>query len=189
MIGSNKNAKQSGWIAIIGGIFQLIYGILAIFFPYSPGVYYGWDEGLWILANIGMAGAIFGILILNVGKPDSLTRLSGIAAIIGVFTRIIASIFIIMRSSWDPLPIILLSILLILGGMFALGIAILRGNKIKGWQSWTPILVSIFGFIVAALFSVSLFIHFILLGFWGVFWMLIGYVVISYVPENLTISN
>lgn len=184
MIGNYKFAKQAGWIAIIGGSFQIVYGLLAIFFPYSPDTYYGWDEALWIIASIGMAGAIVAVLVIEAGKPGWLTWLGGIAALIGVFVRIIASILIIMRSSWDPLPLILLSILLMLGGMFALGIAMLRGNKINGWQAWTPILVSIFGLIVTALFSVNLFIHFILLGLWRLCWMLVGYVVMSYVSDN-----
>lgn len=184
MIGNYKFAKQAGWIAIIGGNFQIVYGLLSIFFPYSPDTYYGWDEALWIIACIGMAGAIVAVLALEAGKPGWLTWLSGIAAIIGVLIRIIASMLIIMRSSWDPLPLILLSILLLLSGMTALGIAMLRGNKLNGWQAWTPIFVSTFGLIVTALFSISLSIHFILLGLWGLCWMLVGYVVLSYASDN-----
>lgn len=177
-------AKQAGRIAIIGGSVQLVYGLLSIFFPYSPDVYYGWDEALWIVASVGMAAAIIGILVLEAGRPGWLTWIGGITAIIGVLTRIVASVLIIMRSSWDPLPLILLSILLVLGGMLALGIATLRGNKINGWQAWTPILVSIFGFMVTAIFSVSLFIHFILLGLWGLTWMLVGYVAMSHGSDH-----
>ena len=184
MIGNYKLAKQAGWIALIGGSVQIVYGLLSIFFPYSPDTYYGWDEALWIVACIGMAGAVVGILVLDAGKPGWLASLGGIATIIGVLIRIIAAIFIIMRSSWDPLPLILLSILLMLGGMLALGIAIVRGDKISGWHAWTPIFVTIFGFIVAAFFSVSLFIHFILLGLWGICWMLVGYVAMSYASDN-----
>lgn len=183
MIANYKFAKQAGWVAIVCGVFQIIYGLLAVFFSYDD-TYYGWDEALWIVACIGMVGAIVGILVLGVGKPGWLVWSSGIAAIIGVLIRIIASILIIMRSSWDPLPLILVSILLMLVGMFALGIAILRGNGITGWQAWTPMVVSISGFIVAAFYSVNLFIHFILLGFWGISWMVVGYVVILYVSDN-----
>jgi len=184
MIGNYKFAKQAGLIAIVCGIFQIIYGLLAIFSPDNLDIYYGWGEVLWIVACIGMASAIVGILVLDAGKPGWLTWLSGIAVIIGVLIRIVASILIIMGSSWDTLPLILLSILLMLGGMFALGIAILRGDKINGWQAWTPIFVSIFGLIVTALFSVNLFIHFILLGLWGICWMLVGYVVMSYASDH-----
>jgi len=184
MIGNYKFAKQAGLIAIVCGIFQIIYGLLAIFSPDNLDIYYGWGEVLWIVACIGMASAIVGILVLDAGKPGWLTWLSGIAVIIGVLIRIVASILIIMGSSWDTLPLILLSILLMLGGMFALGIAILRGDKINGWQAWTPIFVSIFGLIVTALFSVNLFIHFILLGLWGICWMLVGYVAMSYASDH-----
>lgn len=186
MIGHYKFAKQAGWIAIVCAVFQIIYGLLSMFFPYGSDTYYGWDEGLWIVACIGMASAVVGILVLEVGKPSWLTWLSGIAVILGVLIRIIASVLFITRSSWDPLPLILLSILLMLGGMLALGIAILRGDKINGWQAWTPILVSVFGLIVTALFSVNLSLHFILLGLWGLCWMLVGYVVISYASDHET---
>ena len=149
---------------------------------------------MWIVASIGMAGAILGILALEAGKPGWLTWLGGITAILGVLIRIVAAILNIIRSSWDPLPLILLSILLLLSGMFALGIAILRGNKINGWQAWTPILVPIFGLFVTALYSVNMFIHFILLGLWGFCWILIGYVVRTNafsmtIPKKTPIAN
>ena len=186
MINTNDFAKRAGWIAIIGGCFQLVYGLLSIFFPYSSDTYYGWDEALWIVACIGMAGAIIGMLVLDAGRPGWLAWGGGIVATVGVLIRIIASILIITRSAWDPLPLILLSILLMLGGMLALGIALVRGDKINGWQAWTPILVAAFGFVTAGLFSVSLFIHFILLGLWGLCWMLVGFVAKSYASGEAT---
>ena len=189
MIGNYKFAKQAGWIAIICGTVQIIYVLLAMVFLNSPDTYYGWDEALWIVANVGMVGAILGILALDAGNPGWLTWLGGIAAILGAFIRITAAILHISRSSWDPLPLILLSILLLLGGMLALGVAILKGNKINGWQAWTPVLVSIFGLIVTALFSVNLLVHLILLGLWGLCWMLVGYVVISYASEHEVTPN
>jgi len=184
MIGNYDFARRAAWIAIIGGSFQILYGLLAIFFPYSSDSPFGWEEALWIVACIGMAGAIVGMLVLDAGKPGWLAWLGGISALIGVLIRIIAAILIIMQSSYDPLTLILLSIVLMLGGMLALGIALLRGDLIKGWKAWTPILVSVFGLIVTALFSVSLFIHFILLGLWGLTWMLVAYVVINHVSSS-----
>lgn len=183
-IGNYTLAKQAGWTAIVCGIFQIIYGLLSIPFPYSPDTYYGWDEALWIVANIGMICAVTGLLAIEVGKTGRLTKVSGIVAIMGFILRIIASILIIMRLSWYPLPLILLSILLELVGMCALGISVLKGNKIDRWQAWAPMFVFIFEIITAAFFSISLTIHFILLGLWGLTWMLVGYVVISYEPKN-----
>jgi hypothetical protein len=48
-----------------------------------------------------------------------------------------------------------------------------------GWQAWTPLLVPVVGLIAAAIYSVNLFVHFILLGVWGIPWMLVGYVVFT----------
>lgn len=177
-------ARRLGWVSLAGGVAQVLYGLLALFFPYGPDIYYGWDEALWIAAGVGMAGAIGGLLLLDVGAPHPLAWGGGLLALLGVLIRIVASILIISKSSWDPITLILLSILLLLGGMVALGVAILRGGKITGWRAWTPLLVALFGFIVTAIFSVSLFVHFILLGLWGLTWMLVGYVVIDYVARQ-----
>ncbi|MEO1162671.1 MAG: hypothetical protein AAFV98_02710 [Chloroflexota bacterium] len=184
MVGNYTLAKRAGWIAIVCGCFQILYGILSIFFPYSSGTYYGWDEALWIVASSGMAFAIIGILALDAGKPRWLAWSGGIFALVGIPIRIVASVIFIMQSSWDPIALILLSILLLLGGMAAVGIALLRGDKINGWQAWTPILVSLTGLAVTVLYSVSLFIHFIALGLWGLTWMLVGYVVITHVSKH-----
>lgn len=183
MMGNDGLAKRAAWIAIAGGVVQVIYGILAIFFPYASGTTYGWDEALWVLASIGMAGAVSGILLLGVGEPGCLKWSGGIAALTGILTRIVASVFTMAGSSWDPLPLILVSIFLILGGMTVLGIALVGDDRLPGWRAWTPIVVSVFGFIVAAIYSVSLFVHFILLGAWGLSWMLVAYVVMDYASE------
>ena len=180
MIGNIKLAKQAGWIAIVGGVFQLLYGLLSIPFPYSEEINYGWSEALWTVACIGMIGAIFGLLIIEAGGPGKVAQLSGMIAILGLLIRIIAAIIIIVGSTWYPLPLILLGILLMLVGMFVLAIAILREKKLKGWQTWAPILVPIFGLITASIYSINLTIHFIMLGIWGLFSMLVGYVVILY---------
>ncbi|MEO0565530.1 MAG: hypothetical protein AAF125_25710 [Chloroflexota bacterium] len=174
-------ATQAGRLAIIFGSFQILYGLLAVFFPYSSETTYGWDEVLWIVSTVGMACAAIGILALGAGKPSWLAWVGGIAVILGVLIRIVASVFVLMRLSWDPITLILSSILLLLGGMLILGIALLRGDKVRGWRAWTPVIVTISGFIVAALFSVNLYIHHILLGLWGFSWMLVGYVAVSYV--------
>jgi hypothetical protein len=68
-------------------------------------------------------------------------------------------------------------------GMGSLGIATLLGKHLTGWQAWTPLLVPAFGLITAAFYSINQFIHFILLGLWGLPWMLVGYVVFTYVPK------
>lgn len=173
------SSRQVGYIALAGGIFQILYGLLAIVFPYGSGQYYGWDEGLWIVANIGMLAGIIGLLKLEVGQPRWLSRGGGFLAISGVVLRILASILIILQVGWDPLALILLSILFLLGGMAALGIGSLRDSQLAGWKAWVPLSVAIFGLIVAAIYSINLFLHFILLGLWGIAWILLAVVIIS----------
>jgi hypothetical protein len=173
------STHQAGYICMAGGIFQVLYGLLAIVFPYGPDQYYGWDEGLWIVANIGMLAGIIGLLKLEAGQPRWLSKGGGFLAISGVILRILASLVIILQIGWDPLALILLSILFVLGGMAALGIGVLRGSQLTGWKAWVPLSVAIFGLIVTIIFSINLFHHFILLGLWEIGWMLLAFVIIS----------
>ena len=177
---NSQLARQAARLALVGGSFQLLYGVLAIFYSYGGENSRGWSEALWIVACLGMAGAAAGMLLLpDVGKPRWLARLGGGATLVGVGMRIAAAVVLLLGSPFEPLPLILLSILLMLVGMLLLGIATVRGETIDGWRAWSPILVSIFGFMVAAIYDVSLYAHFILLGLWGATWMLVGNVVLA----------
>jgi hypothetical protein len=177
-----KNLRLAYFASLLcfaGAFVQILYGLLAIPFPYGPPAYYGWDEGLWALANIGMIGAIVGLVALDVARPRWLAVMAGALATLGPLIRIGVSVRIILQPSWDPVAPILLSILLMLLGMVVLGIATLLGKQLHGWQAWTPLLVPVFGFMTAAVYSLNQFIHFILLGLWGIPWMLVGYVVFT----------
>ena len=176
-------ARLASLVCLTGGMIQVVYGLLAIpFGPYSQHTY-GWDEVLWALANVGMIGAVLGLLALDVARPRWLAGFGGALAILGQLIRIVVSALIVLRPSWDPTAPILMSILLMLLGMGLLGIATLLGKHLTGWQAWTPLLVPAFGLITAAFYSINQFIHFILLGLWGLPWMLVGYVVFTYVPK------
>src|SRR3712207_6585435 len=81
-------AYYASLISFVGGFIQVLYGLLAIPFPYGPPTYYGWDEGLWALANLGMIGTIVGLVALDVAHPRGLAVMAGALAILGHLIRI-----------------------------------------------------------------------------------------------------
>ena len=64
-------------------------------------------------------------------------------------------------------------------GLALLGTATLLGKQLIGWRAWTPLLIPLVGLMIAMVFSINLYIHFILLGLWGLPWLLVGYVVFT----------
>jgi hypothetical protein len=169
-------AQVAGIVGLVGGVIQIIYGLLAIPFPYAQATY-GWDEVLWAFAVVGMMGGTIGLLALDVARPRWLAFLGAALSIIGNIVRIVASAQLILSSSTDPTPLILLSIAFGLIGMCMLGIATLLGKQLSGWQAWLPLLAGACIPLLAAIYDLNLYLHFILLGAWGIIWYLIAYVV------------
>jgi hypothetical protein len=177
-----KNLRLAYFASLLcfaGAAIQILYGLLSIPYPYGPDAYYGWDEALWALANIGMVGAVVGLVALDIARPRWLAVMAGVLATLGHLIRIVVSVRIILLPTWDPSLTILLSILFMLLGMILLGITILLGKQLAGWQAWTPLLVPLFGFVTAAIYPLNQSLHFILLGLWGIPWMLVGFVVFT----------
>lgn len=170
-------AYLGGAVCLAGGAAQVVYGLLAIPFPYAESSY-GWDEILWAAANIGMIGGVLGLLALDVARPRTVALLGGALAVLGNLIRIAVSAALIARPSGDYVAPILVSILLIVVGMGTVGVTTLLGRRLRGWRAWMPLLAAGFALIPASVYSVNLFVHFILLGLWGIAWMLVGYVVL-----------
>ena len=177
-------ARSAGIVGMVGGVVQVVYGLLAAWFPYGPNIYHGWDEALWLVAGLGMVATVSGLLILDLGRPRWLALGSGTVAILGLLVRAIASILIIFRASSSLSVVIPVTVLVVLISMFTLGISVLRGKRLGGWRAWAPLFVPISGFFVSAVFSINLYLHFILLGFWGIAWILVAYVLIGHVSTQ-----
>ena len=176
-----RRAHLAGLVALGGGAVQIAYGLLAIWFPYG-GRSYGWDEALWMLANVGMIGGVLGLLFLDVGRPRWLARLGAALSVLGNLLRIIASVLLIVAPAQADayLPFVLLSILLVVLGLLVLGVATVRGRQVQGWQAWLPLVIGgcIFG--IVPTYDGNRYLHFILLGLWGIPWLLLGYVVLTH---------
>ncbi len=178
-------ARLAGLVCLAGSMLQIIYGLLAIPFPYAHSTA-AWPEVLWALANVGMIGGALGLLALGVARPGWIAVIGATLAILGNLIRIVVSALLIMAPSHPAyvVPLILISIFLVVLGMGTLGITTLLGKQLTGWQAWTPLLAGGFTFIPAAIYSINQFVHFILLGLWGLPWMLVGYVVFTHADEQ-----
>jgi hypothetical protein len=174
-------AYLGGAVCLVGGAVQVIYGLLAIPFPYAESSY-GWDEILWAVANVGMIGGVLGLLALDVARPRAVAQLGGVLAILGNLIRIAVAALLIARPSGDYVGPILISIILVIIGMATVGLTTLLGHRWRGWRAWTPLLAAGFTLIPASTYSISLYAHYILLGLWGVAWMLVGYAVLTSGP-------
>jgi hypothetical protein len=176
-----RRTNLAGLVALGGGAVQIVYGLLAIWFPYG-NQFYGWDEALWVLANVGMIGGVLGLIFLDVGRPRWLARLGAALSVLGNLLRIIASVLLIVAPAQADayLPFVLLSILLVVLGLLVLGVATLRGRQVQGWHAWLPLIIAgcIFG--IVPTYDGNRYLHFILLGLWGLPWMLLGYVVLTH---------
>jgi hypothetical protein len=176
-------AHLAGLVGLTGGILQIIYGLLSIPFGFAQNNL-GWDEALWGLVTIGMIGGVLGLLILGVARPRWIALVGATLTILGCLIRLGVIPFNILSPSDAYVPFILISASLIILGMGILGIATLLGKQLSGWQAWTPLLAGVFPLIPLAVYDISQFIHFILLGLWGLPWLLVGYVVFTYAARQ-----
>jgi hypothetical protein len=145
-----RRAYLASLVCLAGGAIQIIYGLLAIWFPYGYQ-FYGWDEALWALANVGMIGGVLGLIFLDVGRPRWLARMGAALSVLGNLLRIIVSVLLIVAPAQADayVPFVLFSILLVVLGLLVLGVATLHGRQLQGWQGWLPLVITgcIFGIV------------------------------------------
>jgi hypothetical protein len=180
MLDNRRRPSAASVVCLAGGTLQVVYGLLAIAFgPYSRANY-GWDELLWAFANVDMIGGVVGLLALDVARPRWIAVTGGALAISGFLIRILTSALLVFRPSADWVALILARIGLMLVGMTSLAIATLLGRQLRGRQAWAPLAVPMFGVVTTVVYSVDQFLHFILLGIWGIPWLLVGYVAFTH---------
>jgi hypothetical protein len=131
-----------------------------------------------------MIGGTLGLLTSEVARPRWMVLLGTTLTILGCLIRLGVIPLNILSPSDVYVPFILTSAFLIILGMSMLGIATLLGKQLSGWQAWTPLFAGVFPLIPLAVYEISQLIHFLLLGLWGVPWLLISYVVLTYAAKQ-----
>jgi hypothetical protein len=172
-------ARRLAAVAMAGAALQLVYGVLAVLWPY-PQIIAPAPELLWGLINLGMMAGIAAWLAIDVARPRWLALIGGGMAILGHLTRVVVAIWATMQPDANPDSVtttILASIALMFGGMALLTIGTVVGRRLSGPGRWAPGLVLATGIIAAAFYSIDKVVHFVLLGLvWGAAWLLLAYV-------------
>ena len=89
-------AYRASLVCLAGSTIQILYGLLAILFPY-PAILASRYEALFALANVGMIGGVVGLLALDVGRPRGLALAGGALAILGRAIRVAISVSLVLR--------------------------------------------------------------------------------------------
>ncbi len=183
IVNSFHRTHLAGLVCVVGGVLQIIYGLLSVPFAFAQNNL-GWDEALWGLVTVGMIAGALGLLRLGIARPRWMAPLGATLTILGCLIRLGEIPFNILSPSDVYVPFILTSAFLIILGMGILGIATLLGKQLSGWQAWTPLLAGVFPLIPLAVYEISQVIHFLLLGLWGLPWILVGYVVLTHAAKQ-----
>jgi hypothetical protein len=174
-----RAARSLGVVAMAGAMLQLVYGVLAVVWPY-PQITAPAPELLWGLVNLGMVTGIVAWLAIDVARPRWLALIGGGVAILGHLLRFAVSIWTTIQpnANLDSInTMIMASIAMMFGGMAFLAIGTAVGRRLSGLARWAPALVLATGMITAAFYSLDKVTHFIMLGLlWGAAWLLLAYV-------------
>lgn len=143
---------------------------------------------LWIVSAIGLTGGSLGLIALGAtgaGWRKNLGFCGGFFNLLGAASYIVGTVFIYSfpdrstKQFFTPLGSILLTI-----GMLQISAAVLAAGKTQGWKKFIPLLVGLY-FPVQLPLQIIFFLgqgrgpNPMLLGAWGLVWMLLGYVVWS----------
>jgi hypothetical protein len=180
---SRSFARLAGLICLVGGALGILYGLLSVPFDFAH-TSSGWPEGLWALVMLGMGAGVLGLAALGGARSRWVAGVGAAIAVSGCLIRFAVAVLDTVLPATatvnSPLLTLLLgSILLLLLGLLPLGVTTLRGRRLTGWRAWAPLLVWAYTFLPLAVYSLSRFWHFLLLGLWGIPWMLLGYVIFT----------
>src|SRR5829696_5534095 len=93
MVSAGRAARRLAAVAMAGGALQLVYGVLAVVWPY-PQIIVPALELVWGLVNLGMVAGIVAWLAIDVARPRWLALIGGGVAIVGHLVRLAVSIWI-----------------------------------------------------------------------------------------------
>jgi hypothetical protein len=145
------------------------------------------------VASVCLAGGSIGLLAVSAagtGRVKALGVAGSVITLLGLVSYITGSLYIYrspdraFKQLFTPGGSFLLTL-----GMLLLGIAVLKARRLRGWRAATPLLVSLY-FPLQFPLQALLFLgkgkgpNPILLGAWGVFWLLLGYAIWSIARET-----
>lgn len=189
----SNRIRLLGWICLVCGTLVAIAGFLldsqVTGAVQADTAIARFANGLFGVAVLGLMGGVLGLWSLRVGGSGWLPQTATVVALVGLLLWTIGGLYLTTNASADqvftPAGGLISSI-----GMIMLGIAVIRARVLNDWRKFVPLLVGGWFFVQLPL-QVIFFIgvrgspsYTILLGVFGVLWVLVGYVVRSYASEH-----
>jgi hypothetical protein len=192
-------ARFAGIACITGGLtfsfyFIALHSLLKAFSPpIEAGAIPGVKMVISCVSSVCLAGGSIGLLALRAagtGRVKALGVVGAVITLLGLASYITGSLYIYgfpdraFKQLFTPGGSFLLTL-----GMLLLGIAALKARRLRGWRAATPLLVSLY-FPLQFPLQALLFLgkgrgpNPILLGAWGIFWLLLGYAIWSSARET-----
>ena len=192
-------ARLAGIACMIGGLTFSFYFIAlhSLLNAFSPPIEADAIPAVKMIiscvASVCLAGGSIGLLAVSAagtGRVKAMGVAGAVIALLGLVSYITGSLYIYLfpgrafKQLFTPGGSFLLTL-----GMLLLGIAVLKARKFVGWRAATPLLVSLY-FPLQFPLQALLFLgkgrgpNPILLGAWGVFWLLLGYAIWSIARET-----
>src|SRR5215203_2343124 len=98
---SGRAARRLGTVAMTGAALQLVYGLLAVVWPY-PLIIAPAPELVWGVVNLGMLAGIAAWLAIDVARPRWLALVGAGVAILGHLMRVAVSIWTSIQPGANP---------------------------------------------------------------------------------------
>jgi hypothetical protein len=192
-------ARLAGIACMIGGLTFSFYFIAlhSLLNAFSPPIKADAIPAVKMIiscvASVCLAGGSIGLLAVRAagtGRVKAMGVAGAVITLLGLVSYITGSLYIYIspnrafKQLFTPGGSFLLT-----SGMLLLGIAVLKARKLRGWRAAAPLLVSLY-FPLQFPLQALLFLgngrgpNPILLGAWGVFWLLLGYAIWSIARET-----
>lgn len=196
---NRSKARFAGIACMAGGLtfsfyFIALHSLLKAFSPpIEAGAVPAVKMVISCVASVCLAGGSIGLLSLSAagtGRVKALGVAGAVITLLGLASYITGSLYIYsfpdraFKQFFTPGGSFLLTL-----GMLLLGIAALKARKLRGWRAATPLLVSLY-FPLQFPLQALLFLgkgrgpNPILLGAWGIFWLILGYAIWSIARET-----
>ncbi len=181
----SPRVRLFGLFCLIGGSLQLCDLPLDVWWSSPTSPVHAVALMIWGLANAALMGGPIGIIAYRFVPPKGTAIAGAGLTLLGNLSQIGGMIcYLLLPRSAGGQVLTPLGGILITLGMLVLGMTTLRGKRLPGWQSWTPLLVGLYFLVQLVAIQVPLFLrrgHPLfapLLDLWGLFWVLLGLVIV-----------
>src|SRR5579875_451091 len=141
----SPRVRLFGLFCLIGGSLQLCDLPLDVWWSSPTSPVHAVALMIWGLANAALMGGPIGIIAYRFVPPKGTAIAGAGLTLLGNLSQIGGMIcYLLLPRSAGGQVLTPLGGILITLGMLVLGMTTLRGKRLPGWQSWTPLLVGLY---------------------------------------------